>query len=319
MAEKNDRRRLPGTLASAGALGGARDEHGCAITAGYVHCPATDSCIRPFSTACPVEGGTEFAGPASIRCSSGRCSLAGEGCELKAFGGTFALGGYYLADLDGGYDLGGGCVATCEGCGPSAGSGLAAAHPPPAPGPAPAPAIASSGRWEVRIGLDRSSVAHDAVEGFLLAGSAALLALLVRRRLCRRSGRRGAAGGYRAVSTDLYHGTGTGADGDPWDAGSSCSDSLDEGWGYGEEGMDEARMDLELDRRAEEFFSREERIGAGGVRRGGRAAEAVRSALDDDEEGGPLDLEMIERRALDSMEDGPEFANTSEEENGSSK
>jgi hypothetical protein len=122
----------------AGPVGGGS---GCPVSAGYVLCPATGSCIRPSDATCPVPGGIEFAGPTRIRCSSGRCALEGEekggGCGWGGGELSGGRGGYYVADLDGSYEVGEGCVATCEGC-RSGGGGLPpswASSLPPTAGP----------------------------------------------------------------------------------------------------------------------------------------------------------------------------------------
>lgn len=86
---------------------------GCIGSAGFVYCPETDSCIRPWENACPIEGAS-FVGPVDITCSSGgRCNLS-EDCEISV--GSFVIGGLYLDGLIGTYSIPEGCTAICQEC-----------------------------------------------------------------------------------------------------------------------------------------------------------------------------------------------------------
>lgn len=86
----------------------------CQGSAGYVYCPETDECIRPWEDNCPFEG-ANFIGPVDIICASGsRCNDLSIECDIQI--GSFTIGGLYLDNLVGTYSLPEGCTATCEGC-----------------------------------------------------------------------------------------------------------------------------------------------------------------------------------------------------------
>eukprot|EP00571_Detonula_confervacea_P009451 CAMPEP_0172328862 /NCGR_PEP_ID=MMETSP1058-20130122/60571_1 /TAXON_ID=83371 /ORGANISM="Detonula confervacea, Strain CCMP 353" /LENGTH=686 /DNA_ID=CAMNT_0013045995 /DNA_START=34 /DNA_END=2094 /DNA_ORIENTATION=+ len=97
---------------SPATIGGGVDEHGCYPSAGYTWCPELAECIQGFETPCPLVG-TDFEGPVTISCSSGRCSLP-DGCLIKM--GTSYAGGPYMDGMDGEYPIPDGCTATCDGC-----------------------------------------------------------------------------------------------------------------------------------------------------------------------------------------------------------
>jgi hypothetical protein len=91
----------------------AEADPGCIGNAGYVYCPETDSCIRPWEENCPFDG-TFFVGPTSISCVNGRCNNLTSTCNV-AFGSA-VLGGPYLLGLNGEYLFSSDCTATCDGC-----------------------------------------------------------------------------------------------------------------------------------------------------------------------------------------------------------
>lgn len=94
--------------------GSDQDEGGCTGSAGYVYCPETDQCLRPWESACPLEG-SSFAGPVDINCTAGsRCSTVSDDCELSV--GSYTIGGFYLTGLEGAYTIPDKCVLKCQGC-----------------------------------------------------------------------------------------------------------------------------------------------------------------------------------------------------------
>lgn len=162
----------------------------------------------------------------------------------------------------------------------------------------------------------------------------------------RRHRKRGGAAGheYAAVSTDLYRGDHTrgGYRNEYSDCdGSSSGEESDVSAEYGEVGNDDRFGDRHIGDAAKRYFDREERIdrqrqqkqnqsraggggGGGSAKRNGAAringgdkhsrrgglhrAISGGTGVIDGEEPAPLDLEMIERKVVESMEDGPEFA-----------
>jgi hypothetical protein len=96
--------------------GSDTDANGCKPSAGEVYCEETKTCIEPSTESCPVSGGDVITGPASMSCiGSGRCDLSPQ-CQLSKVGDSELLGGLYVFDLSGNYDVPEGCVATCVEC-----------------------------------------------------------------------------------------------------------------------------------------------------------------------------------------------------------
>lgn len=94
--------------------GSDKDEGGCIRSAGYVYCPETDECVRPWESKCPLQG-TSFTGPVDIQCESGaRCATSSDSCELTI--GSYTIGGFYLTQLEGSYTVPDKCDLTCQGC-----------------------------------------------------------------------------------------------------------------------------------------------------------------------------------------------------------
>jgi len=134
----------------------------CTGSAGYVYCPETSSCIRPFETNCPFTG-TIFKGPVDIICTAddgsnasstgGRCNNLSAACKIAV--GSFTIGGLYLDGLIGTYTLPKGCEATCQGCySPSPGGENTNAN-----GPTPTPS-SSAGLENRRWVSSWKQVAH---------------------------------------------------------------------------------------------------------------------------------------------------------------
>lgn len=97
-----------------GVPGSDKDVGGCIGSAGFVYCPETDECMRPWESNCPFEG-VSFIGPVNIICSRGaRCNNLSKECNISV--GSYTIGGLYLDGLIGTYTLPEGCAAVCEGC-----------------------------------------------------------------------------------------------------------------------------------------------------------------------------------------------------------
>jgi hypothetical protein len=63
---------------------------------------------------CPITGGTTVSGPASLDCTGqGQCELSAD-CKLQQ--GREEVGGQYVSELTGNYEVPEGCTVTCTGC-----------------------------------------------------------------------------------------------------------------------------------------------------------------------------------------------------------
>ena len=128
----------------------AEADPGCFGNAGYVYCPETDSCIRPWEENCPFEGRL-FVGPTNITCVNGRCNNLTTTCDVALE--SAILGGPYLSGLNGEFSLSSDCSATCAGC-----TGDSAPTVPPTPAPptttsAPTTSNAESLRMQQRLAV----------------------------------------------------------------------------------------------------------------------------------------------------------------------
>ena len=116
----------------------AEPDPGCIGNAGYVYCPETDNCIRPWEENCPFEGSL-FVGPTNITCVNGRCNNLAPSCNV-AFESAI-LGGPYVSGMNGEFELSSDCYATCAGC--TGDSAPTDSTPTPAP-PTTAPTASNS-------------------------------------------------------------------------------------------------------------------------------------------------------------------------------
>lgn len=104
-----------------GALVGSREiddpNDTCIGNAGFVYCPETNECIRPFDTSCPIAGTLTFdlVGPGTLKCKDdARCIDLTDGCEISF--GAFGVGGKYIPGLLGDYALPENCEIICSNC-----------------------------------------------------------------------------------------------------------------------------------------------------------------------------------------------------------
>lgn len=88
----------------------------CIGIAGFVYCPETNECLRPWESSCPLTGATLLLeGPGILQCEDGaRCTDVSEDCEIGL--GSFSISGKYIPGLLGDYALDEKCSMTCVGC-----------------------------------------------------------------------------------------------------------------------------------------------------------------------------------------------------------
>jgi len=116
-----------------------KEEVECLAAAGYIYCTELNKCIRPFETACPLQGKevtTTIVGrtistgegrlPTVIVCSNGKCNLNVE-CIIPTMRG-YSIRGPYISGMNGMYELPEECDGSCAGCDITALSSLSSAY-----------------------------------------------------------------------------------------------------------------------------------------------------------------------------------------------
>jgi len=69
---------------------------------------------------------TTYSGPTQLTCKEGTCNnfaLTSSGCGLVTSGNQTLDGRHFISNLEGDYLVLQGCLASCEGCSPTKGSG----------------------------------------------------------------------------------------------------------------------------------------------------------------------------------------------------
>jgi hypothetical protein len=130
----------------------------CDTYDGDFYCPELGQCVDSKKKSCPISTNTTtYSGPTQLTCKEGRCNNfapTSSGCGLVTSGNQTLDGRLFISNLEGDYLVPQGCIASCEGCSPTQGSGDLPNGIVLAPGPVIFPLPNGGSRRQLRGALN---------------------------------------------------------------------------------------------------------------------------------------------------------------------